>query len=126
NTGNYIIGATVATLFFGAFGTKPQPENLPYVIALGAATGLVHFGHTFVTSAAIAAERRSSYLDAFREHFAWLWPQYAVLGVMAALVAVAYCAFGLPGVAAFVAPPAMMVYVSNQSVDRTGEAVRRL
>src|SRR5205823_5559898 len=94
--------------------------------ALGAATGLVHFGHTFVTSAAIATERRAAYLDTFREHFAWLWPQYLVLGVMAALVAVAYCAFGLPGVAAFVAPPAMMIYVSKQYVDRTAEGVRQL
>ena len=126
NTGNYILGATVATLFFRAFGEKPLPENLPYVVALGAATGLVHYSHTLLTSAAIAAERRTPYRATFREHFGWLWPQYAVLGVMAALVAVAYCAFGVPGVAAFVAPPAMMIYVAKQYVHRTSEGVRQL
>src|SRR5207244_4507887 len=90
------------------------------------ATGLIHYSHMLLTAVAIAVEHRTSPLRAWTEEFAWLWPQYAVLGVLAVLLALAYHEFGLAGAAAFVAPPVLMLYNAKQYVDHTTDSVRQL
>jgi len=46
--------------------------------------------------------------------------------VLALLLVLAYRAFGLTGVAAFVVPPAMMRYMAKQYLDRTTAGVREV
>jgi signal transduction histidine kinase len=126
NCGNYVTAAAAAAAVFHLFGAAFTPANLPVLLAAAAAAGLAHYGHTFVTAFAIATDRRGSPSEVWAEHFAWMWPQYAPLGVMALLLALAYHQFGLAGAAAFVAPPVMMLYTTKQYIDRTTESVRQL
>src|SRR5438067_571503 len=110
NCGNYVLAASIAATVFHAVGPRLAPDNLPFLLVLAAATGLIHCTHMLLTAVAIAVEHRISPLRAWTEEFAWLWPQYAVLGVLAVLLALAYHEFGLAGAAAFVAPPVLMLY----------------
>jgi hypothetical protein len=126
NCGNYVLAAALAAVVFQAAGAELALGNLPFLVALAAATGLVHYLHMLLTAVAIAAEHRTSPLRAWAEHFAWLWPHYPVLGVLALLLALAYRAFGLTGVAAFVVPPVMMLYTAKQYLDRTTAGMREL
>src|SRR5207244_12913113 len=119
NCGNYVLAAALAATAFLAAGARLAADNLPLLMALAAATGLVHYTHMLVTAVAIAVEHRTSPLRAWREQFAWLWPQYLVLGVLAVLLALAYHEFGLAGAAAFVAPPVLVLHPATQSVART-------
>src|SRR5205823_3891568 len=119
NCGNYMLAAAVASTAFHATGALLTPDNLPLLLVVAAATGLAHFTHTLLTAVAIAVEHRTSPLRAWTEHFAWLWPQYAALGVLALLLALAYHEFGVAGAAAFVVPPAMMLFTAKQYIDRT-------
>src|SRR5919204_4747464 len=123
NGGNYVLAAPLAATVFHAAGAELALANLPLLVALAAATGLVHYAHTLLAGAAIEAEHGTPALEAWAEHFAWLWPHYPVLGVLALLLALADRAFGLTGVAAFVVPPAMMLYTAKQHLDRTSAGV---
>jgi hypothetical protein len=126
NCGNYVLAAALAGTAFHAAGVRLSPENLPLLIPLAAAIGLLHYTHVLLTAFAIAAEHRTSPLGAWSEHFAWLWPHYAVLGVLALLLALAADLFGVAGAAAFVVPPVIMLYTARQHLDRTSDGVERL
>jgi hypothetical protein len=126
NCGNFVLAAALAATVFHAAGAELAPGNLPLLLALAAATGLAHYAHTLLAGAAIGAEHRTPPLRAWAEHFAWLGPQYPVLGVLALLLALAYREFGLAGMAAFVVPPAMMLYTAKQYLDRTSRGVQEL
>jgi signal transduction histidine kinase len=126
NCGNYVLAASIAATVFHAAGARLAPDNLPFLLTLAIGTGLIHYTHMLLTAVAIAVEHRTSPLRAWTEEFAWLWPQYAVLGVLAVLLALAYQQFGLAGAAAFVAPPVLMLYNAKQYIDRTTDSVRQL
>jgi signal transduction histidine kinase len=126
NCGNYVLAASVAATLFHAAGARMAPDNLPFLLVLAVATGLIHYTHMLLTAVAIAVEHRISPLRAWTEEFAWLWPQYAVLGVLSVLLALAYHEFGLAGAAAFVAPPVLMLYNAKQYVEHTTDSVRQL
>jgi hypothetical protein len=124
NCGNYALAAALAAVVFQAPGPDLAFASLPLLTVLATAAGLAHYAHTLLTSVAIGVEHRSSPLSAWREHFAWLWPHYAVLGALALLLALAYRAFGLAGAAAFVVPPAMMLQAAKQHLDSTSRGVQ--
>ncbi|HEY3109038.1 MAG TPA: HAMP domain-containing sensor histidine kinase [Chloroflexota bacterium] len=126
NCGNYVLAASLAATVFHAAGARLASNNLPFLLALAVATGLIHYTHMLLTAVAIAVEHRTSPLRAWTEEFAWLWPQWVVLGVLAVLLALAYHEFGLAGAAAFVAPPVLMLYTAKQYVDHTTDSVRQL
>jgi len=75
-----VLAAALAATVFHAAGAELTADNLAPLIVLAGATGLAHYAHTLLTAVAIAAEHRTSPLRAWSEHFAWLWPQHAVLG----------------------------------------------
>jgi signal transduction histidine kinase len=126
NCGNYMLAAAVASAAFHAAGARLTPDNLPLLVAVATATGIAHYTHTLLTAVAIAVEHRTSPLRAWVEHFGWLWPQYAAAGVLALLLALAYHEFGIAGAAAFVVPPAMMLYTAKQYIDKTSHSVTQL
>jgi signal transduction histidine kinase len=126
NCGNYVLAAGLAATAFHAAGARLSPDNLPLLVVAAVATGLIHYTQTLVTAVAIAVEHRTSPLRAWTEEFAWLWPQWVVLGVLSVLLALAYHEFGLAGAAAFIAPPVLMLYTAKQYVDKTTDSVRQL
>jgi signal transduction histidine kinase len=126
NCGNYVLGAALAATVFHLAEPHLTPENLPFLAVLAAAAGLAHYAHTLPLAVVIAGEHRVRPDRVWVEHFAWVWPQYAVLGVLALLLALAWRVFGLWGAAAFLAPPAMMLLTAKQYIDRTTESVRQL
>jgi signal transduction histidine kinase len=126
NCGNYVLGAALAATVFHLASPRLAAEDLPFLVPLAAGAGLAHFAHTLPLAVVIAGEHRVRPHEAWLEHFAWLWPQYAVLGVLALLLALACRLFGPWGAAAFLAPPAMMLLTAKQYIDRTTESVRRL
>jgi diguanylate cyclase (GGDEF)-like protein len=126
NAGNYILFAAGAAMLFEVADVTPQPENLPVLLPLAGAAGLVYFLHTATTALAVGTEMRISPIAIWAGQYRWFWWQYVVLAVMALLLALAYRAFGLIGAAAFVVPPLMMRYVAKQYVDKTLEHVRQL
>src|SRR5437867_2027091 len=87
---------------------------------------MTHYLHTFVVAVAIATERRTAALATWSEHFAWLWPQYGVLGVLALFLALVQRQFGAVGAVVFVIPPLMMLYVAKQYMDRTASHLSQL
>lgn len=126
NASIYIVASAAAAWTFHAFGVAVEPANLVPLLPAGALAGVVYYLHTFLTAGAIAVERRASPLRVWAEHFRWLFPEYAVLGVMSLLLGLAHAAFGLAGTAVFLLPPLMMHFVAKQYVDRTTEGVRQL
>jgi signal transduction histidine kinase len=126
NCGNYVIAGTIGALVFHAAGVPLQPDRLPLLLPLGVVTGLAHYLHTVPLALAIASEHGTRPDHAWREHCAWQWPYYGALGILSTLLALAYHQFGPWGAAAFLVPPAMMLYSAKQYVDRTSESVRKL
>jgi signal transduction histidine kinase len=126
NCGNYTLAAAAAATVFRALGPSLESEDLPPLLGAGVLAGMTHYLHTFVVAVAIAAERRTAALATWSEHFAWLWPQYGVLGVLALFLALVQRQFGAVGAVVFVIPPLMMLYVAKQYMDRTASHLSEL
>jgi signal transduction histidine kinase len=124
NCGNYTVAAVAAATAFHALGLSLELAELPRLLGAAVLAGMTHYLHTFVVAVAIATERRSPFLAAWSEHFAWLWPQYGVLGVLALFLALAQQQFGAAGAAVFAIPPLMMLHVARQSINRTAALAR--
>ena len=79
------------------------------MIVAGILAGLVYFGvNMSLVSIALAMEGHERWLSVFRERFAWLWLHYLVYGFVAGVMAVAYSAAALWGLAVFVVPLLLM------------------
>ncbi|HEY4668723.1 MAG TPA: HD-GYP domain-containing protein [Tepidiformaceae bacterium] len=62
----------------------------------------------------------------YRTHFAWLFPYYGALGVVAGGLAVAYERLGIAGVAIFAVPVLLSRYSIKLVLDKTRDNVLRL
>ncbi|MBI3973655.1 MAG: diguanylate cyclase [Chloroflexi bacterium] len=125
NAGTYVISAAAAAAVFRQTAPSLVPANLPLLLLSAALCGATYYLHTFVVAVAMATELRMGPLRLWAENFRWLWPHYLVLSLMGLLLALAYQAFGVVGVAAFLIPPLMMRYVAKQYLDRTLDNVRQ-
>jgi signal transduction histidine kinase len=126
NCGNYTLAAAAAAAAFHALGPSLALGDLPRLVGAGVLAGMTHYLHTFVVAVAIATERRGPVLATWTEHFAWLWPQYGVLGVLALFLAMAERQFGWAGAVVFAVPPLMMLLVAKQYIERTARHLREL
>ncbi len=132
NVGLQILTAAAAAAVYGASAASLdelailRPVGLTVLVIPALLAGLVNFLHTVLVAMAMALELKERPLGVWNEHFRWLWPQYAVLTMMAFLFALAYEQFGLFGAAAFVVPPLMMRAVAKQYIERTSGNVRQL
>ena len=92
----------------GHFDFTGTPAQVAMIVA-GILAGLVYFGvNMSLVSIALAMEGHERWLSVFRERFAWLWLHYLVYGFVAGVMAVAYSAAALWGLAVFVVPLLLM------------------
>ncbi len=92
----------------GQFDFTGTPGQIAMIVA-GILAGLVYFGvNMSLVSIALAMEGHERWLSVFRERFAWLWLHYLVYGFVAGVMAVAYSAAALWGLAVFVVPLLLM------------------
>src|SRR5205085_7284071 len=97
------------------------------MILPSAAAGLVYYtiNHALLCSVrGIAEGRRPRAI--WRADYRWLWPHYAVLGMLGLLLAIGYVTFGWAGVLALLAPVAMRHLSSKPYMDRTAVQMDQL
>ena len=109
NEGALLLAAVAYMGVFEAFGTGYSNEDWPAVLApaiIGA--GLNFAVNSSLVALAIASETRSQPISVWNERFRWLLPYYVVVGVLAAVIAVAYDDWGLAGIGLVLIPLAMV------------------
>ena len=82
--------------------------------------------NTVLVAVVVSLSSRLSPRKVWTEDFSWLLPHYAVLGVLAFVLTLAYRGFGMYGVLGFVAPALMTRFSMKQYVDRTERTVFEL
>ncbi len=109
NEGALLLAAAAYLGVFEAFGTGYSNENWPAVLApaiIGA--GLYFAVNSSLVALAIASETSSQPISVWNERFRWLFPHYVVVGVLAAVMAMAYDDWGLAGIGLVLIPLAMV------------------
>ncbi len=115
----FMLSAGAGAAVYAGLQLTPVPA-VAAAVAAGAAYMVVNVG---LLVAAIGLAERAAPLDVWRERFRWLTPYYLVAGPLAYALTAAYDAMGLPGLAAFALPPAMMMFSMRQYVERTKAGV---
>lgn len=127
NFGQQNLAGFAAAQFALAVGVSGGVSQLLMASAYGAA---VATGLFFVTSVAVAIAMgltsRRSIFEIHRSQFAWLFPHYAVLGVVGGGLAATIAHLGVPGLLVLVAPLGLSRYAIKQMVDRTRDNVLHL
>jgi hypothetical protein len=107
--------------------SAPSTESMNFATFVGA--GLATFICLTLSLLLIAC---SSYLRTgqspkavFEEHV-WLYPHYAVLGILGLALSAAYMALGVIGVLAFLTPTLMIRLAMKQYVSKTAENIDKL
>lgn len=127
NCGALMLAGAASYAAFRAFGRAADPTDWPEVLAPALVAAAVNFTvNSVLVAAAIAVAGDKQVGGVWREHFAWLWPHYLVLGGLGLAMASAHAAMGIWGIAVFLAPPAMMRLSLKQYVDRTTRSVMEL
>jgi diguanylate cyclase (GGDEF)-like protein len=128
-----LFNASVSMLFAVlaglVFGLVDHPVRAGELGALALATvvaSCVYYLHTFVVAAAVAIDIGARVRQVWVRNYRWMFPHYAILGLMGLGLAVATTELGLLGTILFLAPPLMMRFVLKQYTDRTGVVVKRL
>ena len=127
NFGQQNLAGFAAVQFVILVGADLHIRSLMLASGYGAA---VATGLFFVTSSAVAVamslSSSRSALSIYRSQFAWLFPHYAVLGVVGGGLAATVAHLGVPGLLVLVAPLGLSRYAMKQMVDRTRDNVLRL
>jgi len=121
-----VVSASLAALVFGFAGGAPAPGGMARLVVLGAAMGLAHHLYVFLVALAVSAEHDAPRQRARAEQLGWSWPGSAMLGVTAALLALAYAQLGAWGVVAVVAPATIVLLIAKRDAGRTAESVPEL
>jgi hypothetical protein len=131
NLGSLGLAAAAASSLFHL--VAPGPPSAPawlelvlQVLATLVAT-LLNFGiNVGLVCLAMARAERAALRAVWRERFAWLLPHYPPLGLVALAMALAYAAFGLPGLLLYLVPSLAMRLALRQYVDRTTQHVEEI
>jgi putative nucleotidyltransferase with HDIG domain len=121
NSANFALSAAAGSAAATAVGADASVAlRLPAAFAGGFVFAVINLGLlTFVMSVAEELPLRTVWDERFR----WMTPYYLVSGPLALALVVADERVGLLGMAAFTAPPAMMMLAIRQYVDRTRASV---
>ncbi len=92
-------------------------------IAAGVAYMVVNIG---LLSLTIALAEGESQVAVWRERFRWLTPYFLAAGPLSLGLVVAYENVGLPGLIAFVLPPALLTFSTRQYESRTRQSVEEV
>jgi diguanylate cyclase (GGDEF)-like protein/putative nucleotidyltransferase with HDIG domain len=96
-------------------------------IVAGLAAGLVYFAvNMSLVSLALAMEGHERWAAVFKERFAWLWLHYLVYGFVAGVMADAYGAVGIWGLAVFAVPLLLMRKTQEAYLAHTQRSAQKL
>jgi len=127
NAANHVIASTAAGLLFSLFGVKLRPENLVLLLVPILLAGMANYlSSTTLLSGVLGLSDGKSPLKVWVEHFRWLAAHYLVMAMLGLFFALAYIAFDIWGIAAFLAPLMIMRYAQKQYVDQTVQNVAAL
>lgn len=127
NAANHTISSTIAAFLFALAGVKLRPANILLLAGPVLAAGVVnYFSSTMLLSTALALSERANPWRLWKEQFRWLAVHYVVMSFLALFFALAYLAFDVWGVVAFLAPLLIMRYAQKQYVDQTVRNVAAL
>ena len=129
NVGAITTAALAAAGVFGIAGALELDATAAraLTVGLGVAAGLVYFiVNMGLVSVAIAMEGHERFFAVFKERFAWLWLHYAVYGFVAGVMAVAYDAASLWGLAVFAVPLLLMRNTQEAYLSHTQRSAQKL
>src|SRR5215210_386965 len=129
NIGALTLASVSAAGVFSAMATFElvgTPAKI-VTIAGGLAAGLAYFAVNMgLVATALALEGHERWLAVFKERFAWLWLHYVVYGFVAGVMAVAYGAAGLWGLAVFAVPLLLMRKTQEAYLAHTQRSAQKL
>lgn len=118
--GNITLSGALAASVYSRLAVEiSAPEIAVLVVSAGVASLAYYVVNVGLTSVVIGLSERESPLEVWREKFSWLLLHYAVFGLLAVLIVLAYRALGITGLLALFVPPMMMPYVMKQYTERT-------
>jgi diguanylate cyclase (GGDEF)-like protein/putative nucleotidyltransferase with HDIG domain len=129
NIGAITIAALSAAGVFGIAGALDlsATSDRALTVALGVVAGLAYFVVNMgLVSLALAMEGHERWLNVFKERFAWLWMHYVVYGFVAGVMAVAYDAASLWGLAVFAVPLLLMRKTQEAYLAHTQRSAQKL
>jgi HD-GYP domain-containing protein (c-di-GMP phosphodiesterase class II) len=115
----WLVASFLATLPLHSFAVAQLIEgtvvsSVIFVVSIGAVTAVM----------SLSSGRNP--LVTFRSNFAWLFPYYAALGLVAGCLAIAYEHLGISGSAALAVPVLLSRYSIKQVLDKTRDSVLQL
>lgn len=127
NAANHTISSTVAAFLFALVGIRLQPQNILLLAVPVLIAGQVnYFVSTMLVATALGLSERTNPWQIWKEQFRWLAVHYVVMSFLALFFALAYLAFDVWGIIAFLAPLLIMRYAQKQYVDKTVHNVAAL
>jgi hypothetical protein len=127
NVAVYVLAGATFTGIFAGLEDAGLPQHWPQVLAPGLSGALANFLlNTGLVAAAISLNDRRSWTGVWRENYAWLLPQYVVLGLASTACASAYEIMGLWAIAVFAAPIAGVRHAYRLAARRAREHTEAL
>lgn len=127
NAANHMISSTAAAFVFTLFNVKLRPENLILLLVPALLAGATNYvASTGLLSGVLGLLDGKSPVKVWVDQFRWLAAHYLVMALLGMFFALAYVAFDIWGVAAFLAPLLIMRYAQKQYVDQTVQNVAAL
>ncbi|MEX2238204.1 MAG: HD domain-containing phosphohydrolase [Dehalococcoidia bacterium] len=101
-------------------------EGYWLLIPAAAAALAIFFVESILVALAISTNEQRGLLSVWRNKFQWYMVHHVVLGIMGALIAIAYLEIGIIGAFSFMIPPLMLRFVMKQYVDKTAKTITEL
>jgi putative nucleotidyltransferase with HDIG domain len=127
NFGQHNIAGLAASVTATVIGIHDHMDDPVAAIGVGALLGTIIFlVTTIAVSSVMSMSTGRSLFTTHRETFAWLFPHYLALGVVAGGLAIVYNTVGIAGLLALSLPLALSRYAMKQVIDKTRDNVLRL
>jgi putative nucleotidyltransferase with HDIG domain len=119
NAAQFMLAAGAGAAVYAGLTATAAP-GLVAAVAAGAAYMVVYVGLLVV---AIGRAERTALSHVWSERFRWLTLYYLAAGPLAYALMAAYDALGVPGLAAFALPPALVTFSMRQFGERSKQGV---
>jgi diguanylate cyclase (GGDEF)-like protein/putative nucleotidyltransferase with HDIG domain len=125
NLGVLTLACLAASGVFSIAGKTSAGTGL--LLLSGLAAGAVYFiVNTGLLAIAVGFEGDENPVGVWRERFAWLWPHYAVYGVIAAVIDLAYRPIGAVALLVFALPVVLMRKTQETYLQHTQRSAHKL
>jgi len=127
NIGALSLASLAAATVFAQAGHFDGNVHKFVVAGLGLVAGGAYFAANMgLVSLALAVEGHERWRRVFQERFAWLLPHYVVYGFIGGVMALAYEAVGLVGLAVFAVPLLLMRKTQEAYLKHTQKSAQKL